>query len=289
MTAVVWDGTGQRKFEAGVDHGVLYLLNSESGEYDSGFAWNGLTTVKEQPGGAAPNPSYADNIKYLNLLSTETYSGTIEAWTYPDEWGVCDGTAAPVAGVVVGQQTRQTFGLCYRSKIGNDISSDAGFKLHLVYGALAAASERDFATINDNPSSVQFSWAFECSPVPMTNMKPTCQLTIDSTKVNAGALTDLMDLLYGTEGTDPSLPMPDDVLALFSGTVTVTAEPAVPTMTADVITIPAVTGVIYSIDGVDVDAGAQPAITQNTVVHARPAQGYIFPDPSVDEWFFQHT
>jgi hypothetical protein len=289
VTEVVWDDTGNRLFETGVDHGVLYLLDGETATYDSGFAWNGLTAVNEKPSGASANPQYADNIKYLNLLSAETFGGTIEAFTYPDEFGVCDGTVSPVSGVVVGQQTRQAFGLSYRTKVGNDVSADLGYKLHLVYGALAAPSEKDFATVNDSPAAVQFSWDFDCTGVTVTDMAPTCLIVIDSTKVNAGDLADLEQLLYGTEGSDPSLPMPNDVLALFSGSVTVTGEPTAPTIAANVITIPAMTGVVYTIDGVEVDAGVQPAITVDTVVHAHPATGYIFPPVSVDEWLFAHS
>jgi hypothetical protein len=156
MAVVVFDATGDKRYETGVDHGVLYPLNVESALYDNGFAWNGLTAVNEKPGGAAANPQYADNIKYLNLLSAETFAGTIEAFTYPDEFGACDGTDSPSAGVTVGQQARATFGLSYRTKVGNDVSSDLGYKLHLVYGALAAPSEKDFATVNDSPTAVQF-------------------------------------------------------------------------------------------------------------------------------------
>ena len=164
MTALVFDDTGNKKFETGVDHGVLYPLNSETSLYDNGFAWNGLTAVQEKPAGAASNPQYADNIKYLNLLSAETFGGTIQAFTYPTEFGACDGTSAPSSGVVVGQQSRQTFGLSYRTKVGNDVSADLGYKLHLVYGALASPSEKDYNTINDSPAAVAFSWDFYVYP-----------------------------------------------------------------------------------------------------------------------------
>lgn len=289
MTAVVWDAIGDKKFETGVDHCVLYPLNSETGDYDTGFAWNGITAVNEKPDGAAANPQYADNIKYLNLLSAETFGGTIEAFIYPDEFGACDGTQTPISGVVVGQQTRQTFGLSYRTVEGNDLSSVAGYKIHLVYGALAAPSEKDYGTINDSPAAVQFSWDFTCTAVPVTDMLPTCLVVIDSTKVDSGALSDLLELLYGTEGTDPSLPSPDDVIALFSGSVTVTAEPPAPTISSDVITIPSSTGVVYTIGGVVKAAGTLPAITEDTVVKAHPATGYVFPEVSVDEWLMKHT
>jgi hypothetical protein len=290
VTTVVWDDTGNKKYETGVDHGVLFPLNAETALYDTGFAWNGLTTVNEKPGGAAANPQFADNIKYLNLLSAETFAGTIQAFTYPDEFGACDGTDAPFPGVVVGQQSRQTFGLCYRTKVGNDVSADAGFKLHLVYGALAAPSEKDFATINDSPAAVQFSWDFDCTPVNVTNLQPTCLIVVDSTKVDSGALADLMDLLYGTSGTDPSLPFPDDVIALFSGTVTdITLTPAT-FNGAHTVTIPTQTGVKYYVDGVEHAAGTI-ALTsgQSIVVTARAQTGYVFNEPVDDEWLFTYV
>jgi hypothetical protein len=287
VTTVVWDDTGNKKYETGVDHGVLFPLNPETALYDDGFAWNGLTAVNEKPGGAAPNPQFADNIKYLNLLSAETFAGTIQAFTYPDEFGACDGTNAPFSGVTVGQQSRQTFGLCYRTKVGNDVSSELGFKLHLVYGALATPSEKDFATINDSPAAVQFSWDFDCTPVPVTNLQPTCLIVVDSTKVDSGALSDLEDLLYGTSGTDPSLPYPDDVIALFSGTVTdITLTPAT-FNGAHSITIPTQTGVKYYVDGVEHAAGTITLTTgQSKVVTARAQTGYVFNTPVVDEWLF---
>jgi hypothetical protein len=286
VSVLTWDGSGEKLYETGVDHGVLYPLNPDTSAYDDGVAWNGLTAVDEKPAGAGANPQYADNIKYLNLLSAETFGGTIQAFTYPDEFGQCDGTVAPFTGIVVGQQTRQTFGLCYRTKIGNDASSDLGFKYHLVYGALAAPSEKDYATINDSPAAVAFSWDFDCTPVNVTDMAPTCLIVVDSTKVDSTALGDLTDLLYGTDGTDPSLPLPDDVIALFSGSVT-SVTPTVPTFSSDVITIPTVTGVQYKIGGV-VKTGTV-TITQDTVVHANTTPGHVFTKPVVTEWLYKHT
>jgi hypothetical protein len=287
VTTIVWDGTGDKIYETGVDHGVLFPLNPSTALYDTGFAWNGLTAVNEKPGGAAANPQFADNLKYLNLLSAETFAGTIEAFTYPDEFGACDGTDTPFPGVQVGQQPRQTFGLCYRTKVGNDVSSDAGFKFHLVYGALAAPSEKDYTTINDSPAGVQFSWDFDCTPVPVTDLLPTCLIVIDSTKVDSGALADLTDLLYGTVGTDPSLPYPDAVIALFSGSVTdITLTPAT-FNGAHTITIPTQTGVKYYLDGVEHAAGTVTLTTgQSKVVTARAQTGYVFNKPVVDEWLF---
>ena len=215
MAVLTWDQVGERFYETGVDHGVLYIPTA--GVYDSGVAWNGLISVTESPSGAEPSPQYADNIKYLNLLSTEEFGGTIEAYTFPDEFAQCDGTAFPKVGLAVGQQTRKTFGLSYRTKIGNDTDGqDLGYKLHLVYGALAAPSEKAYSTINDSPEAVTFSWEFTTTPVEVTGLKPTALLTIDSTKVAAADLTALEALLYGTQLEEPSLPLPDAVIALFS-------------------------------------------------------------------------
>jgi hypothetical protein len=290
MSVVVWDDTGNKRYETGVDQGVLYPLSSDTGLYDAGFAWNGLTAVNEKPGGAAANPQYADNIKYLNLLSAETFAGTIEAFTYPDEFGACDGTVSPLPGVVVGQQTRQVFGLCYRTKVGTDVPPDAGFKLHLVYGALAAPSEKDYATINDSPAAVAFSWDFDCTPVNVTDYNPTCLIVIDSTKVDSGALTDLTNFLYGTDGTDPSLPAPDDVIALFGeDLVAITLGPAT-FNGAHTVTIPSQTGVTFYVDNVEHAAGSVTlSAAQTVVVKARPNTGYVFNTPVVEEWLFTYV
>lgn len=215
MAVLTWDQVGERFYETGVDHGVLYIPTN--GVYNFGVAWNGLISVTESPSGAEPSPQYADNIKYLNLLSTEEFGGTIEAFTFPDEFAQCDGTAFPKVGLAVGQQPRKTFGLSYRTKIGNDTNGqDLGYKLHLVYGALAAPSEKAYSTINDSPEAVTFSWEFTTTPVEVTGLKPTALLTIDSTKVAAAGLTSLEALLYGTELQEPSLPLPNAVIALFA-------------------------------------------------------------------------
>ena len=293
MGVITWDDPGSREFETGIDRGVLYPLNPSTGLYDTGVAWNGLTTIKEKPAGAAANPQYADNIKYLNLLSAETFSGEIDAFTYPDEFGACDGTIAPYDGLTVGQQPRQTFGLSYRSQIGNDITSLAGYKLHLVYGAIASPSEKDYASINASPAAVAFSWSFDCTPVNVTDMVPTCLLVIDTTKVNSDDLTTLENYLYGTSGTTPSLPMPDDVIALFSGSVTTIdfAQLTVPTISADVITIHAVSGVTWYVDGVEHAAGALAAMTsgQSHVISATANAGYAFVPPIVTSWLFAYS
>ena len=289
MTTLTWDKAGERLFETGVDHGVLYIPNN-AGAYVDGYAWNGLTTVTESPSGAESNPQYADNIKYLNLVSAEEFGGTIEAFTYPAEFEQCDGTATPTPGVGIGQQSRKTFGLSYRTKVGNDLAGqDHGYKLHLVYGALAAPSEKAFATINDSPEAITFSWEFTTTPVEVGTIagvtyKPTASLVIDSTKVDAEALATLEEFLYGTEGTDPSLPTPAAVVAIFSGTV-LTATPTEPTYDAatNTLTIPTIAGVTYYIDDTAQAPGPQ-TLTENKIVEARPNQGYKFPNNVDTDW-----
>src|SRR5690349_11090643 len=194
---VKWDTPGERVFETGVDHGVLYLPDL-TGDFNSGFAWNGLTGVTESPSGAEATPVYADNMKYLNLVSAESFGATVEAVTYPDEFAQCDGTAMPEDGVYVGQQGRKTFGLSYRSLIGNDLNSRAGYKLHLVYNCLAAPSEKAHTTVNDTPEAMPFSWELTTTAVEVTGLDPTATLVVDSTKVDADALAALETLLYGT-------------------------------------------------------------------------------------------
>lgn len=217
MAPLTWDQVGEKVFETGVDRGVLYIPN-DSGVYNAGYAWNGLTTVTESPSGAEASPQFADNIKYLNLVSAEEFGGTIEAFTYPDEFGQCDGSAQPNPGVIVGQQGRKSFGLCFRTKIGNDVDGvDYGYKLHLLYGLQAAPSEKAYATINDSPEAITFSWEVTSTPVPVTGLKPTAQIVVDSTVVDADALADLEDLLYGVGATPAALPTPDAVIALFAG------------------------------------------------------------------------
>jgi hypothetical protein len=293
MTKLLWDQVGERRYETGVDHGVLYIPN-DTGEYDTGYAWNGLTTLTESPSGAESNPQYADNIKYLNLVSAEEFGGTIEAFTYPEEFAQCDGTAEPIAGITFGQQTRKLFGMSYRSRVGNDLAGvDYGYKLHLVYNCLAAPSEKAFATINDSPEAIGFSWEFSTTPIEVGTVggveyKPTATLTVNSATVDADSLTALEDLLYGSSGTDPSLPTPAEVYALFVGSVS-EATPTAPTFNSGthVITIPSVTGVIYQINGVTKTGTV--TITQDTVVKAKPAPGYVFPDVSDDDWFFDYV
>lgn len=283
MTKLLWDQVGGRVYETGVDRAVLYIPDG-SGNYADGYAWNGLTTVTESPSGAEASPQYADNIKYLNLISAEEFGATVEAFTYPDEFAQCDGTATPQPGVAIGQQGRKSFGLAYRTRVGNDVDgTDHGYKLHLIYGALAAPSEKAYGTINDSPEAITFSWEVSTTPVDVPGYKPTAQLTIDSTKVDATALAALEDLLYGTAGGDASLPLPSAVLALFAGTVNVAVTQA-PTYDSgtDTVTIPVVAGVTYKIDG-EVVVGSV-VITKDTVVTAEPADGYVFAPNSDTDW-----
>lgn len=220
MAAIVWDKSGERLYETGVDHGVLYPYNSVTSKYDNGVAWNGLTGVTESPSGAEATALYADNIKYLNLVSAEEFGCTIEAYTYPDEFMACDGSKALTDGVTIGQQDRQTFGFCYRTVLGNDTeSNDHGYKLHLVYGCLAAPSEKAYATINDSPEAITFSWEVSTTPVNVTGFKPTASLTVDSTTTAAAGLAALEKALYGSDDGEPAtpyLPLPDEVLTLIT-------------------------------------------------------------------------
>lgn len=214
--ALSWDTTGERFYETGIKQGVLYPLSS-SGTYPLGVAWNGLTGVTESPSGAEATPLYADDIKYLNLMSTEEFGGTIEAYTYPDEFKACNGEADIATGVSIGQQARGTFGMCYRTAIGNDTDGDThGYKLHLVYGAQVTPSEKAYATINDSPEAITFSWEFTTTPVAVTGFKPTASITIDSRKADAAKLKALEDALYGTTEKDPYLPLPDEVKSIMA-------------------------------------------------------------------------
>lgn len=219
MSKLVWDKTGERLYETGVDHGVLYPIQA-GGVYTKGVAWNGLTAVTESPSGAEASPIYADNIKYLNLMSAEEFSATIEAYTYPDEFAECDGSAAVAKGVFIGQQARKVFGLSYRTVLGNDVESNAyGYKLHLIYGALAAPSEKGYTTINDSPEAISFSWEVSTTPVNVEGYKPTASLTIDSTKADPVKLAALEKILYGDTEVEPRLPLPDEVVSIMGEAV----------------------------------------------------------------------
>lgn len=218
MAVLTWDAVGTRFYETGVDKGVLYIPDG-AGVYNTGFAWNGLVSVTETPSGAEANPQYADNIKYLNLLSAEDFGGTIEAFTYPSKFAQCDGTAFGKAGVALGQQSRKSFGLSYRTKVGNDVDGvDHGYKLHLVYGALASPSEKAYNTINDSPEALTFSWEFTTTPAPVTGFKPVSVITIDTTNplIVPADIAALETLLYGAVSVEPKLPTPNEVLALFT-------------------------------------------------------------------------
>ena len=218
MAKLVWDKTGDRLYETGVKNGVLYIPTA--GVYSKGVAWNGLTAVTESPSGAEATALYADDIKYLSLMSTEEFGATIEAYTYPDEFAACDGSAELADGVMIGQQKRSTFGLCYKTTIGNDTDgNDHGYKLHIIYGALAAPSEKAYSTINDSPEAITFSWEITTTPVNVTGAKPTASLVIDSTKADPSKLAALEDVLYGKDGepaNEPRLPLPDEIKSLMT-------------------------------------------------------------------------
>lgn len=229
MPKLVWDKTDERIFETGVNKGVLYPFNTQTKQYDKGVVWNGLTGVTESPSGAEATPLYADNIKYLNLMSAEEFGATVEAYTYPDEFAECNGEANIVAGVVAGQQKRKMFGMSYQTKIGNADDPEAGYKIHLIYGAKAAPSEKAYATVNDSPEAITFSWELSTTPVDVPKLKPTASLVIDSTKVDATKLAELEDILYGCDAqeADPEhgipakeakearLPSPEEVAKIF--------------------------------------------------------------------------
>lgn len=214
MPKLVWDETGKRLYETGVSKGVLYV-QGDDGTYGNGVAWNGLTAVNESPSGAEATPLYADDIKYLELTSTEEYGASIEAYTYPEEFEQCDGSAELGAGVTIGQQPRKAFGFCYRTLIGNDVkNNDYGYKLHIVYGAKAAPSEKAYQTVNDSPEAITFSWELTTTPVNVAGHKPTACVTIDSTKIDKAKLTSIEEALYGSDTAEPKLLLPDEIAAI---------------------------------------------------------------------------
>ena len=217
MAKIKWDETGEKIYETGVKYGVLYLPN-ETGQYVKGVAWNGLTAVTESPSGAESTPLYADDIKYVELFSAEEFGATIEAYTYPAEFEACDGSASLGEGVTIGQQDRKAFGICYRTVVGNDVKgNEHGYKLHLVYGAKAKPSEKAYATVNDSPEAVTFSWEVTTTPVNVAGFKPTASVTIDSTKIQPDKLKAIEDKLYGTETQEPTLLMPDEIKQMLVG------------------------------------------------------------------------
>lgn len=221
MAKLVWDAVGEHRYETGVDHGVLYQIDKD-GKYVGGVAWNGLTNVSESPSGAEAQKQYVDNMNYLTLYSAEEFGATVEAFTYPDEFEQNDGSASPVAGLVIGQQPRKSFGLVYRTKVGNDVvGDDFGYKLHLLYGCRASPSERGYATINDSPEAITFSWELTTTPVQIEGFEPSAQLVIDSTKFTESTkskLAALETILFGSDSVEPRLPLPDEVIALLNGT-----------------------------------------------------------------------
>lgn len=223
MSKLIWDLTGERFYETGVEKGVLFPYVNNA--YSTGVVWNGLTSVSESPSGAEPTPLYADNIKYLNLVSSEEFGATIEAYTYPDEFAACDGSAEIATGVAIGQQKRSMFGLSYVTKIGNDTNgAEHGYKIHLIYGALASPSEKGYSTVNDSPEAITFSWEVSTTPVEVPGFKPTASVTIDSTKVKDSELAALEKILYGsndqgeTLGTEARLPLPEELMTIFPST-----------------------------------------------------------------------
>lgn len=216
MSKLVWDQSGKRLYETGVDHGVLYPIQT-GGVYSKGVAWNGLTAVTESPSGADVNDIYADNMKYLGLVGAEKFGATVEAYTYPDEFAECDGSVELVKGATIGQQNRKVFGMVYRTVIGNDVDgNDHGYKLHLIYGATAAPSEKAYNTINEDPEAITFSWELSTTPVNVTGHKPTASLTIDSTKADPTKLAELEKILFGDTETEPRLPLPDEIAQLLN-------------------------------------------------------------------------
>lgn len=294
MTAITWDGSGERRFETGVDHGILYPRGGD------GVAWNGLTNVTETPAGADNNKTYADNIVYGALRAAETFGGTIEAYTCPDEFLECDGFVIR-NGVVVGQQSRKSFDAYYRTIVGNDQDPELGHKHHFVYGATTSPSEKSYATVNDSPEMTAFSWEFECSPVSFedvanADLKPTAILTIDDSwaSVDTAKLATLLDIVQGTVSDDPRMPTPDEVLAVFSAgltnvSLTTFANQPSYNNTTHVATLPSVTGVVWFVDGEETAAGALPALSsgESITITAEADTGYNLVGD--DEWTFSYA
>lgn len=280
---IKWDVVGERRYETGVDHGVLY--DPVDGVYVNGVPWNGLITVTESPSGAEATPIYADNMKYLNMTSAEDFNASLEAYTYPEEFEKCDGTASLAPGVTVGQQRRSPFGLAYRTLVGNDmVGTDLGYKLHLVYGAQAAPTEKARATVNESPEALTFNWSLSTTPVEVPGKRPSAHLTIDSTKVDPIKLKQLEDILYGTFATTARMPLPEEVADIFEESLT-EVKPTKPTFAANKITIPVVTGVVYKINGVP--KTGEVTILVDTLVVASPAKGYKFPAVTDVDWLFE--
>ena len=291
MSKLIWDALGEKIYETGIDRGVLYVQDND-GAYPLGVVWNGLTGFTESPGGAELTDLWADNIKYASIRAAETFGGTLEAYTYPTEFEQCDGSVALLPGVVIGQQSRKSFGLAYRTTVGNDTpgEGDDGYKIHLVYGASANPSEKAYATINDSPDAITFSWELTTLPIAVTGHKPTATLVIDSTKVNATKLADLEDILYGTTDVAPRLPLPDEIATIMAGEAVV---PTAPTFVAatGILTIPTKVGVAYYVDNVLTIAGPMAALDGGVSVEvlAVPTAGYYFEAGVNDDWTFVST
>jgi hypothetical protein len=291
MSKLIWDAPADRKFEAGVDQGVLYV-QAPDGSYPKGVAWNGMTGLTESPGGAEPTDLWASNKKYASLRAAETLGATLEAFTYPDEFAECDGSKELVPGIVIKQQARKTFGLCYRTKIGSaaDPDMESGYKLHFIYGASANPSERAYTTVNETPETVTFSWELVTTPVDVPGFKPSAALELDSTKVDPTQLAELEAILYGAVGVDPRLPLPAEIITLMTGTE---ATPDNPTFVAatGVLTIPNTTGVDYLVDGEIVVSGPMSALAGgvSVTVTAAPKTGYFLAEGANTTWTFTST
>ena len=288
MTALKWDETGKRRYETGVSKGVLYVPTN--GTYPLGVAWNGLVTVTESPSGAEASPQYADNQIYLNLTSAERFGATLEAFTYPDEFEECDGTASLIPGVTVGQQRRKPFGLSYQTLIGDDVlATDLGYKIHFVYGAMAAPTEKARATVNESPEALTMSWELTTTPVPVAGKRPSAHLTVDSTQVDPAKLADLEAIIYGTAGQAPRMPFPEEIAAILDVTL-ILSTPTMPVyvLGTKTLTIPTVVGTIYKIDGVVKNAG-NIVLAKDTIVTVVPAAGYKFPPVTDVDWLFKIT
>lgn len=293
MSRLQWDAIGERYFETGVSNGVLYPADA-TGDYSKGYAWNGLTGVTASPSGAESNKQYADNIQYLNLISAEEFGGTIEAFTSPREFDQCDGSASPAPGILVGQQSRRSFGLSYQTLVGNDTDGqDHAYKIHVVYGAQASPSERAYATVNDSPEAITLSWEFQTTPVAIypeievngRALRPTATLTFDSRDFSTGKMNELKDVLWGTQSTDPRLPSPYELITMMTVELD-EVTPDTPTFDSGTgeITIPTTTGVVYRVDGRVVEGEYLAA--GPTLVSAYPGPGYKFPSVVQTHWVF---
>lgn len=290
MTQLVWDATGERQYETGVSRGVLYLPDV-SGLYSIGYAWNGLTAVSESPSGAEANAFYADNQKYLNLVSAEEFACTIEAYTYPKQFAQCDGSVEPIPGVSLGQQARKPFAFSYQTKIGNDTQGDDfGYKIHIVYNGLAAPSEKAYNTVNESPEPITFSWEVTTTPVQSgSGRRPVATITLDSTVIPSAKLKEVEDILYGTAVLDPRCPLPEELLAILAGAAPTEVTPTTPTFVAatGVVTIPTVAGVEYRVDGTKrTGTYTIPNAGQTKLVKAIALPGYKFAEGVDDDWSF---